>query len=239
MSSLQTLKLYVPDKKLSPGSLQVFRSAQLECVEVYDDNLNSIEGLESSTKLHTVHITRGYREVHPKNSVLDLTPLVPSLNSLNELDFYGSPVKDLAPISGCEDLRVIKISHTKIKSAKDLPVMNGLSLAISHSITSLEGIERQTYIKELAIYGGITEGLELIRGLSNLESLYLGCNSKVVPDLKGLTGLKSLRISNQSFEAMPTQWPPLITELDIENCCNGQTATRGARAASRVLPTVS
>lgn len=220
LPSLQRLKLYVPNKKRSPGSLQIFKSAQLERVEVYDANLDSIEGLETSKKLHTVHITRGYRDVHPKNSELDLTPLVPSLGSLNELDFFCCPVKDLSPISGCKDLRVIKMSHTKIKSARDLPVMNGRSLTIPHSITSLEGIERQTKIKELEILGGVNEGLELIGGLSNLESLYLGVKSKVLPDLTGLTGLKCLRISNQSLDALPTQWPPLITELNIEHCYN-------------------
>lgn len=152
--------------------------------------------------------------------MLDLAPLVPSLDSLNELDFYGCPVKDLAPISGCKDLRVLKISHTKIESSKDLPIMNGRSLEIPHSIASLEGIERQTKIKELKILGDVNEGLELISGLSNIESLYLGGDFKALPDLTGLTGLKSLRISNQSLEALPTQWPPAIKELDIEHCYN-------------------
>lgn len=220
LGTLQKLKLYIPDKKRSPGSLRVFESTQLERVEVHDDNLESIEGLEKSKKLHTVRISRGYREVHPKNSVLDLAPLVPSLDSLNELDFYGCPVKDLAPILGCKDLRVIKISHTKIESSKDLPIMNGRSLEIPHSIASLEGIERQTKIKELKILGDVNEGLELISGLSNIESLYLGGDFKALPDLTGLTGLKSLRISNQSLESLPTQWPPAIKELDIEHCYN-------------------
>ncbi len=220
LPSLQKLKLFVPDKKRSPGSLRAFESSQLERVDIYDENLDCIEGLEKSKKLHTVHVSRGYREVHPENSVLDLAPLVPSLDSLNELNFYGCPVKDLAPISGCKDLRVIKISHAKIKSAKDMPIMNGRSLEIPNSITSLEGIERQTKIKELRIHGGVNEGLELISGLSNLESLCISFGSKALPDLTGLTGLKCLEIFNQSLEALPTQWPPAIKELDIEHCCN-------------------
>ncbi len=220
LQCLRELKLVIANKKHSPPSLQPFRSAYLESVDIHDENLASIEGLEHSKKLRQVKI---FRSMDKSDQCIDLSPLASCVDTLNELDLLGCGIEDLAPISKCKDLRKIDISFNNIRSIKDMPTINGKSLTVpisTNQISSLEGIERQHKIKDLHIIGPVSGGLELLERLSNLEYLDINSNIQELPDLSSLESLQRLKISSQSLRSLPLKWPPSLHELNLEHCYN-------------------
>jgi Leucine-rich repeat (LRR) protein len=221
ISSLQELKLVILEESFSPKSMRAFSSRKLRSVDVWGAQLLSLDGLEKSSLLCRVSINC----LHERDSEysISLDQLAPSINALSELKLAGCGVTDLSPISKCSHLQEISISNNNIENLRGLPLVHGESLTISvanNQIKSLEGIERQKKIKNLTILGTHCDGLELLGGLSNVETLDLVGDFHRLPDLSGMESLVRLRISSLELHDLPLKWPPQLRLLELEGCPN-------------------
>lgn len=205
LTKLQELSLSVDVESLaSLAGLTELRSLQLwsnRGSNYYP--LTDISALSGMTKLTTLSMQVG--------DVKDLSP-ISGLTSLTELQLYGNyQITDLRFLSGLTKLRTVRL---------DPYSRNGAAV-----LTSLEGLENLTELRELRIYseGNLTDveplanltkltalslpyknysdgeppALDLsgLSGLTKLQELEINSSVVSLEPLRGLTDLRSLRIN--------------------------------------------
>lgn len=206
LTKLQELSVSAEVESLAPlTGLTELRSLQLWSRNGSGNYypLTDIGALSGMTKLTTLNLEIG--------DVKDLSP-ISGLTGLTELQLYGNyQVTDLRFLSGLTKLRTVRLNP-----------YSGNGAAV---LTSLEGLENLTELRELRIYsaGNLTDvaplanltkltalslpyrnysdgeppALELsgLSGLTKLQELEINSSVVSLEPLRGLTDLRSLRIS--------------------------------------------
>lgn len=156
----------------------------------------------------------------------DLTPLS-ALPNLEELSIHYSPLTSLEGLDALPALHTLTLVHTTLSDLSNLATQKNvtkLTLLDNDSLTSVASLAQMTQLTSLTLSGDTLSDLSpiakltaltdltvtnteirntaFLSTLSNLEhlSLYNNDNISVVPELKGLTKLISLRLeSDESF----------------------------------------
>lgn len=148
---------------------------------------------------------------------------IASFNKLKSLHVGQTRVKNLAQFSKdslCE-LSMVDCKNVNFKDICGLRSIEKLHIT-SCEITSLEGIEKLTNLKELNLSNNrIKSVLKEIVKLSNLYSLNLQNNYlETLPKGIDKLPLKSLKLKNNSFKSLPTclnNLPKEVIDLEFKN----------------------
>lgn len=164
----------------------------LEKVNLYDCNVQSLEGVEALTALKTLWIS--------DNHITDITP-VTRLTGLVDLYCTGNNIKDYTPVSG-----LIYLESLEIGNASETEV----DITVVANLTNLKAL----YARDCGI-----SDISVLSGLTRLEELNLGKNriSDISP-LKNMENLTEVYLDNNNIaDISPLENEQKITHLNLGN----------------------
>lgn len=149
LPGLRTLQLHNTNPHRSPGGalldLSVLRKCpHLAVVEIPEQNVRSLDGLEGHRNLHTIDVS--------VTRVADLTPLV-GLPSLAILRLRHTRVSDLSPLASLPTLKELDIAHTpvaNISALRQLPELTSLDLRATR-VTDLAVLEDMPALQRVVV----------------------------------------------------------------------------------------
>lgn len=149
LHELRVLRIQQTNPHESPGGalldLSVLRKCpRLTVVEIPEQNVRSIEGLEDHQNLHTLDVSF--------TRVADLTPLV-GLPSLTILRLRHTRVTDLAPLNSIPTLQELDIAHTPVADISILchhPSLTSLDLRATR-VTDLSALAEMPVLKRVVV----------------------------------------------------------------------------------------
>ncbi|CAK3881318.1 probable phosphatase PP1 regulatory subunit Sds22 [Lecanosticta acicola] len=181
-------------------------TSTLEDLELYDNLIKHIEGLEDYTRLQSLdlsynklkHIKRlsTLKELHHLYLVQNRISKIEGLQDLTNLVYLELGANRIRDIEGLETLTKLEnlwLGQNKITQLKGLHTLGNLrTLSIqANRLTSLDGIESIPHITELYVSDNKITSLEPLRRNTKLETLDFQTNP--ISSLAGLEGLKDLQ----------------------------------------------
>lgn len=180
-------------------------TSTLEELELYDNLIKHIEGLEEYTKLESLDLS--YNKIKHIKQVATLKKLhhlyfvqnriskIEGLEELVDLTYLELGANRIREIEGLETLTKLEhlwLGQNKITELKCLTTLSNLrTLSIqANRLTSLDGIETIPQITELYVSDNKITSLEPLRHNTQLQILDFQTNP--ISSLAGLEGLKSL-----------------------------------------------
>ena len=189
--------------------------------------LPTLTGLEELTISKNSHIT-------DLNWLLkaDGTSVFPNLKKLNLSEMgndkaisYFEPLGKISTLTSLDVGNNRGLTNLNFLKLSTAPKLTNLSITYAWGLTDLTGLENQTALTSMSIYGSAASDISPLKNLKNLISLNIGnCNSVAWDDAKNtdalnaLTGIKSVMMGGND------NW----TKLDlrkiqpmINNCTSG------------------
>jgi len=149
LPELRVLRIQQTNPHESPGSALLDLSALRKCprltvVEIPEQNVRSLEGLENHQELHSIDLSF--------TRVADLTPLA-GLPSLTILRLRHTPVTDLAPLASIPTLKELDIAHTQVADISVLrhhPALTTLDLRATR-VTDLSALAEMPVLRRVVV----------------------------------------------------------------------------------------
>ncbi|PPJ54041.1 hypothetical protein CBER1_02969 [Cercospora berteroae] len=178
---------------------------ELEELELYDNLIKHIDGLEEYTALTSLDLS--YNKLKHIKRVSTLTNLdhlyfvqnriskiegLETLTKLTYLELGANRIKEIEGLETLTNLTSLWLGQNRITELKGLSTLTNLrSLSIqANRLTSLNGIETIPQITELYVSDNKIESLEPVRACTKLEILDFQTNP--ITSLKGIEDLKDL-----------------------------------------------
>ncbi|SJM86800.1 probable protein phosphatase 1 regulatory subunit SDS22 [Zygosaccharomyces bailii] len=191
-----------PPMQVIPDANEEYISADSELTDDLPDDTEVIELVH--LKIQAMEDLKLYRFKHLvqlclRQNLIESISDVDSLpaGSMKDLDFYDNRIKHISRnVNKLVNLENLDLSFNKIKHIKNLDQLISLQnlYFVQNKISVIENLSTLINLKNLELGGNqIREiGPDSLRGLNNLEEIWLGKNS--IPRLVNLHYLKSLRI---------------------------------------------
>ncbi|MBN1974387.1 MAG: hypothetical protein JW787_12160 [Sedimentisphaerales bacterium] len=127
-----------------------------------------------------------------KRFAIDLKPLE-NLNSLQLLQIYNVPVKNIKPLAGLTNLQRLFLENLQLSDLKPIKELINLKiLGLNDSkVSDLQPLKDMVNLQNLFLDGTKVSNLEPLKGLKNLETLIV--SNTLITDLGPLKDLVSLR----------------------------------------------
>lgn len=177
----------------------------LEELDLYDNLISHIKGLDELTKLTTLDLSfnkiKHIKHIEHLTALTDLFFVANKISTIEGLDTLvnlrqlelGSnrirEIQNLDSLKNLEELWLAKNKITEIKGLAALPKLRLLSIQ-SNRITDLTPLRQVPQLEELYISHNALESLEGLDGNPNLRIIDISNNT--VSSLKGLEGMKEL-----------------------------------------------
>ena len=177
----------------------------LEELDLYDNLISHIKGLDELTKLTTLDLSfnkiKHIKHIEHLTALTDLFFVANKISTIEGLDTLvnlrqlelGSnrirEIQNLDSLKNLEELWLAKNKITEIKGLANLPKLRLLSIQ-SNRITDLKPLRQVPQLEELYISHNALESLEGLDGNPNLRVIDISNN--MVSNLKGLEGMKEL-----------------------------------------------
>ncbi|KAG9531594.1 L domain-like protein, partial [Aureobasidium melanogenum] len=197
----ETEKLCLRQNSISSIELPESLATTLQDLELYDNLISHIKGLDSFTELRSLDLS--YNKIkHIKR--------VDHLKKLDHLYFVQNKISRIEGLDGLSNLTYLELGANRIREISGLETLVNLdSLWLGQNkITELKGLSTLTKLKTLSIQANRITSLEGLKELPQLEELYISDNL--------LTSLE------------PLSYAPNIRILDVQN--NPITSLRGVSA---------
>ncbi|KAG9552112.1 L domain-like protein, partial [Aureobasidium melanogenum] len=197
----KVIKLCLRQNSISSIELPESLAATLQDLELYDNLISHIKGLDSFTELRSLDLS--YNKIkHIKR--------VDHLKKLDHLYFVQNKISRIEGLDGLSNLTYLELGANRIREISGLETLTNLdSLWLGQNkITELKGLSALTKLKTLSIQANRITSLEGLKELPQLEELYISDNL--------LTSLE------------PLSYAPNIRILDVQN--NPITSLRGVSA---------
>ncbi|TIA45635.1 L domain-like protein [Aureobasidium pullulans] len=194
----KVMKLCLRQNSIHSIELPDSLAATLQDLELYDNLISHIKGLDSFTELRSLDLS--YNKIkHIKR--LD------HLKKLDHLYFVQNKISRIEGLDGLSNLTYLELGANRIREISGLETLTALdSLWLGQNkITELKGLSTLTNLKTLSIQANRITSLEGLKELPQLEELYISDNL--------LTSLE------------PLSHAPEIRILDVQN--NPLTSLRG------------
>ncbi|OQN97971.1 hypothetical protein B0A48_16276 [Cryoendolithus antarcticus] len=172
----------------------------LEELEVYDNLIKRIEGLDSFTQLKTLDLS--YNKLkHIKN--------VSNLTKLTHIYFVQNRISTIENLSTLTNLTYLELGANKISKIEGLETLVNLqSLWLGQNrIAKLEGLDTLTNLRSLSIQANRLTSLEGLENLPQLTELYVSDNK--------ITSLAPLA-SNPHLQILDFQTNPISSLAGLE-----------------------
>ncbi len=128
--------------------------------------------------------------------------------NITALDFSGSEISNLDPLTGLTDLQRVYLSRTQVSDIEPLKGLTNLQeLSLSGTqVSDIEPLKGLTKLQELSLSGTQVKDIEPLKGLTNLQELSLsGTQVSDIEPLKGLTNLQMLDLSGTQVKDIEAQ----------------------------------
>ncbi|KAI0126952.1 protein phosphatases PP1 regulatory subunit sds22 [Xylariales sp. AK1849] len=168
----------------------------LQELDLYDNVLAHIRGLEDLTKLRTLDLS--FNKVkHIKH--------IDHLTELTDLFFVSNKISKIEGLETLVNLRQIELGSNRIREIKNLDSLKNLEelWLAKNKITELKGLSGLPKLRLLSIQSNRIKDLSPLRLAPQLEELYISHNA--LENLDGLDGnpnLKVIDISNNMIQSL-------------------------------------
>ncbi len=166
----------------------------IEELNLENNNLTSIDGIENFTSLNTLHLEN--------NSINELKPLLP-LKKLERLYLRRNKITEIKDINNLNHLKVLDLSENEISKISSLSELIELEvLDLGHNkIKEVNELDNLLNLRYLNLQNNLVEECNGFPKLINLRVLYLSKNSlKVIPNFRALKNLKALMIEENKIQ---------------------------------------
>ncbi|PSS08575.1 hypothetical protein M430DRAFT_186971 [Amorphotheca resinae ATCC 22711] len=171
-------------------------AATLQDLDLYDNLIAHIRGLESLTQLTNLDLS--FNKIkHIKK--------IDHLVHLTDLYFVQNKIQTIENLDGLTRLRNLELAANRIREIQNLEHLTALEELWlgKNKITHLKGLDTLQNLKILSIQSNRIRTISGLDNLPNLEELYISHNA--LTSLKGLENVHSLRvldISNNQVESV-------------------------------------
>ena len=212
------------DIKNDPGAgMGVRFLANLEEINLSNNNLETVEFLEPLTKLKKINFSHNQitdiescfnsREtleyIDFNDNLATSLSALQTFTSLKYLDISNNEIKNIDFISGVFTLETLKLNNNKLEVFRDgLSGLNNLTeLALGYTGLSFTDIRSLSYINQLVSLdiSDSTPTIDLLKNYTNLETLIMkDCKlyNQDLSKLNSLVNLKKLDLSNNKLEEL-------------------------------------
>lgn len=176
------------EKVVLPESL----SEKLEELDLYDNLISTIRGLDTLTNLRTLDLS--FNKIkHIKN--------ISTLTSLTELYFVQNRITKIESLDSLVNLTMIELAANRIREIENLDHLTSLKELWlgKNKITSIQNLAPLTSLRLVDLKSNRLTSISGLEALTELEDLYVSHNAitEIGPDsLKTNTKLRVLDISN-------------------------------------------
>ncbi|EEB09742.2 protein phosphatase regulatory subunit Sds22 [Schizosaccharomyces japonicus yFS275] len=178
------------------------RIHKIECVptslkelDLYDNLITKIEGLEQSTDL--INLDLSFNNIKKIKNV-------DHLKNLENLYFVQNRIRKIENLEGLSKLTNLELGGNKIRVIENLDTLKNLKELWlgKNKITVLQNLENLTNLRLLSIQSNRILRFENLSGLANcLEELYISYNGLTsLEGIEVLTNLRTLDVSNNRIE---------------------------------------
>lgn len=171
-------------------------AATLEDLDLYDNVISHIRGLDELTKLTSLDLS--FNKIkHIKR--------VSHLKNLTDLYFVQNKIGTIEGLEGLVHLRNLELAANRIREIQNLDTLTGLEELWlgKNKITELKNLDALSNLKILSIQSNRIRHIEGLSSLFNLEELYITHNA--ITSLEGLESnhkLRVLDISNNGVSSL-------------------------------------
>lgn len=164
----------------------------LEELDLYDNLISTIRGLDTLTNLRTLDLS--FNKIkHIKN--------LSNLNSLTELYFVQNRISKIENLESLPNLTMIELAANRIREIENLDHLTSLKELWlgKNKITSIQNLAPLTSLRLVDLKSNRLTSIAGLEALTELEDLYVSHNAitEISPDsLKTNTKLRVLDISN-------------------------------------------
>jgi len=154
-------------------------------LDLYDNLISHVRGLESFTKLTTLDLS--FNKIkHIKN--------ISSLTSLKELYFVQNRISRIENLDGPTNLKMIELGANRIRMIENLDHLTSLTELWlgKNKITEIQNLHALTNLKLLDLKSNRLTAMSNLSHLTALEELYVSHNA--ITALSGLESNASLRV---------------------------------------------
>ncbi len=182
---------------------------KITSLDVHDENISDISGIENFTSLQTVYLTN--------TQISDISALK-GLTNLQYLNLHDNPISDIGALKGLTNLKSLSLANSKvsdISALKGLPNLQSLSLH-DNPVSDISVLKGLTNLQGLSL---VNSGISDISALPNLQYLYLDDNKiSDISTLSRLTNLEELSLrSNQISDISALKGLPNLKTLSLDD----------------------
>lgn len=155
------------------------------------------------------------------SEIADITGLEHALNLESLIIHKGNKIRDVTPLSGLTQLRILALRQTQIRDITPLASLTALeTLTLDmNQVNDIKALSGLTQLKTLRMLGNQVSDITPLAGLKMLE--YLDLRDNQVSDITPLAGLKQLKQlelwRNQVANITPLISLTALEYLDISN----------------------
>lgn len=214
------------------GIITTEDAENLHLLNIYDENIESLEGIENFVNLSMLTISKGnVSDLSPlstlvqmssisiwNNNIVDITPLK-NMSKLQILHLYGNKVKDITPLKNLLKLKQLGLGANNIddiKAISGLKMLEYLNLE-GNAISDITVVKNMSQLRYLGINGNKVRDISVLKGLKKLEYLDIGYNMiKDISAVEYLTELNHLYAEdNPILDAKPLESLSKLESLGI------------------------
>ena len=188
----EVLKQQIEDYD-NDGKITEFDMAQIKTLNLQNGNgVENLKGLEYAKNLKELRINISNKYING----------------------HAIPV-DVSVLGGLTDLKLLDISGTiaDLQFIENLANLTDLDIYLNSDINNIETIKSLENLKRLEVYLGNGEQINIIKDMTNLESLCVYGQVTTIEPLINISNLKRLEISRTSYEIKSINGLERINEL--------------------------
>ncbi|KAJ2893655.1 hypothetical protein MKZ38_008381 [Zalerion maritima] len=159
--------------------------ACLKDLDLYDNLISHMKGLESLTKLTSLDLSfNKIKHIKRVNHLAELT----------DIFFVANKISTIENLEGLDKLRNLELGSNRIREIENLQCLKALEelWLAKNKITSLDGLGGLPNLRLLSIQSNRIRDLSPLSVVPTLEELYISHNA--LESLEGLEGNKKLKI---------------------------------------------
>lgn len=181
-------------------------ASTVEDVDLYDNLIAHVRGLETLTKLTTLDLS--FNKIkHIKN--------ISHMQDLKDLFLVANKISKIEGLDGLGKLTSLELGSNRIREIKNLDSLVNLEelWVAKNKITEIAGLDHLANLRLLSIQSNRISDLSALRTVPSLEELYISHNA--LTSLEGLEGnlkLRVLDISNNKVTSLAGLGPLKVLE---------------------------
>ncbi|KAK4058554.1 protein phosphatase regulatory subunit Sds22 [Microbotryomycetes sp. JL221] len=189
---------------------------ELEELDLYDNSLKSVRGLEDLPALTSLDLSFNLlRSIAPLDD--DSAQSAYAYPKLDHLFLIQNKLTRIEGVRHRTSLTYLEFGGNRIRTIENLPISANLrSLFLGkNKITKLEGLEGLTGLRTLSVQSNRLTKIEGLDSLTSLEELYLSHNGLTeIEGLRNNTKLSTLDVGNNKIETVDVDELAALTDLE-------------------------